>query len=88
MNERDLRLYARTRVQLLLARADAEARRDDARVRQLDEQLKSAVYSDEAVKRTASRLQAPRQPLPSDPTVLDFVQGHAVKSSNPSGGAG
>ena len=86
MTDRDLTLYARTRLQLVRALEDAVARGDSATQQRLDLQLRSHPYNRADVQAEAARLLRPSTPVPDKPTVLDFVRGKAVQSSNLQGG--
>lgn len=86
MSERDLTLYARTRLQLVRALEDAQTRGDQVMQERISAQLRSSPYNRPDVITVAERLLRPSQPVTDQPTVLDFVRGKAVKSSNPQGG--
>lgn len=87
MNDKDLRLYANTRLQLARGLQGAESvTGNPALAMRLREQLASHPYNLPAVIAESERLMRPRQPAPDQPTVLDFVRGRAVRSSNPQGG--
>lgn len=87
MSPRDLMLYARTRLQLVRALEDAQARGDRPTTERIDLQLRSHPYNRADVIAEAARLLRPQTAVETPPTVLDFVRGKATRSSNPQGGA-
>ena len=87
MIPRDLTLYAKTRLQLVRALDDAVARGDQLTQQRVNVQLTQHPYNRADVIAETARLLRPSTPVPDQPTVLDFVRGKAVKSSNPQGGS-
>lgn len=74
-SQRDLALFARTRVQLQRALQDAQARGDAVLVSRLEDQLNSPPYDDAEVRKVAERHFLPSTPVVPNPSVIDKVRG-------------
>jgi hypothetical protein len=75
MSARDLPLFARTRIQLEQALADARLRNDPAMISRIETQLNQHPYNRADVIDQTARFRRAQQPNPEPPTVIERVRG-------------